>query len=89
MPAVVALLALGLRLRGLGHFPLWYDELITLHRADLPLGGLIADSFANMHFPTYFLLAKPFAGFGAEGLRLPSALLSAAAGHSNPLRKCK
>lgn len=77
MPLAVVVLAFLVRLRGLGDMPLWYDEIITLNRATLGFRDVIADSLANMHYPTFFLLAKPFAGLGAEALRLPSALFSA------------
>ncbi|MEK9673415.1 MAG: hypothetical protein VW268_13090 [Rhodospirillaceae bacterium] len=76
-PIAVVLVALLVRLRGLADMPLWYDEIVTLNRAGLPFRALVGDAFANMHYPTYFLLAKPVIGFGAEAARVLSAVFSA------------
>lgn len=67
-----------MRLRGLGEAPLWYDEIVTLHRATLPFPAMVADALAKMHLPTYYALVGLIAehGTGAAALRLPSAVLS-------------
>lgn len=72
--------ALALRLYDITAQPFWLDELTTLRRARLPVGALFADSFTNMHLPTYYLGIHFLLGLG-EGetaLRLPSALFGAA-----------
>jgi mannosyltransferase len=76
--AAVAALA---RLRGLGEAPLWYDEIVTLHRAGLPFPAMVADALAKMHLPTYYALVGLFSGHGADAaaLRLPSTVLSSMA----------
>jgi mannosyltransferase len=73
-------LALIARLFRIDHQPLWLDEALTLQRSHLGLDGLVADSFANRHMPTYFLLLKllsPLLGAGDAWLRIPSALFGA------------
>lgn len=81
IPILVACLALAARLYGLGSKPLWYDEVLTLKRATLPFGELVADSFHNKHYPLYFLLMKPFAtaDWSAAALRLPACVFGALA----------
>lgn len=76
---VVTLLALAVRLYGLGDKPFWLDEILTLKRASLPLAELALDSLRNRHYPTYFLLVRPFtsAGMNELVLRLPSAVFGA------------
>ena len=78
-PVAVTMLALAVRLHGLGDKPFWLDEILTLLRSRLPLGDLVADALRNMHYPTYFLLLSPFAEADhAEWvLRAPSALFGA------------
>ena len=75
----ILLLAVAGRLHGLADKPLWYDEVLTLRRANLPLPELIADSFNNKHFPLYFWAVKPFAAspWSEALLRLPSVILGA------------
>jgi mannosyltransferase len=76
--AVILILALTLRLYGLGAKPLWLDEVTTAMRVNLPLSGLIADSFRNHHLPTYFLLVSLFSpGASVWLMRLPSAVAGA------------
>jgi mannosyltransferase len=79
LPIALAVLALSLRLHGLADKPFWYDEILTLNRAKLPLGELIVSALRHKHYPSYFLLAAPFAtAHHAEWmLRLPSALFGA------------
>lgn len=74
----VGLIARLLHLRGK---PFWLDEVLTLSRAHLAWSGLVADSFANRHMPSYFLILHWFARVGddALALRLPSVLFGAAA----------
>ena len=81
VPLAVAAVALATRLWGIGNKPLWYDEVLTLKRAALPIGELVADSFHNKHFPTYFILIKPFVGedWSTAILRIPSAVFGAVA----------
>ena len=75
-----AAVALAIRLYDIAGQPYWLDELLTLRRARLPLGELIADSFANMHLPTYYLGVRMLLGLdgGAGTLRVPSAFFGAA-----------
>jgi uncharacterized membrane protein len=77
----VFLLALIPRLWGIGMKPVWLDETFTLHRAGLPLAGLIHDSFINHHLPTYFLLIHELMAFSPNIglLRAPSAIFGALA----------
>jgi uncharacterized membrane protein len=73
-------LALTARLLHIGSQPFWLDEVITYQRIHLPLNALIADSFANRHFPNYFLMLRWLVGSHAADfvwLRLPSALFGA------------
>jgi hypothetical protein len=72
----LAALALVLRLYGLSDKPLWYDEIVTLNRANLPLAELVMDALKHKHYPTFFLLLGPFASAGIDGwmLRFPSAV---------------
>lgn len=81
LAVLFALLALAIRLYGLGDKPFWLDELFTLKRASLPLADLVLDSFKNKHYPSYFLLVRPFsaAGMSEFWLRLPSAVFGAMA----------
>ncbi len=76
---IVAVIALAARLYGLGDKPFWYDEILTLLRASMPLSDLVADSFHNKHLPTYFLLVAPFTqpDWSEWWLRLPSAVFGA------------
>src|SRR5713226_6720844 len=79
LPVLLAALALVLRLYGLSDKPLWYDEIVTLNRANLPLAELVIDALKQKHYPTYFLLLGPFASADIDGwmLRFPSALFGA------------
>lgn len=80
LAVLLAVLALVLRLYGLSDKPLWFDEIITLNRTNLPLAELVIDALKNKHYPTYFLLLSPFssANIDAWTLRIPSALFGAA-----------
>ena len=77
--SIVAIVALGLRLHGLGDKPLWLDEIITWQRASLPIPELIDNAIRNEHFPTYFLLVRLFDAPVIDEwmLRLPSAICGA------------
>ena len=79
LPAAIGVLALALRLHGLGDKPFWLDEIASLRRATSNLHDLVADSLRNKHYPSYFLLLWLVAKFGASQwlLRLPSALFGA------------
>jgi len=48
-------------LAGLGRRPFWFDELITVQRAALPLPALLQSALVEHHTPVYFPLAAPFA----------------------------
>ena len=81
MLAVMAL-ALAARLYRIGAQSFWLDEVFTWQRIHLPTGALIADSFSNRHFPSYFLLLRWIASFNPNDfawLRMPSAVFGAAA----------
>jgi mannosyltransferase len=79
LPAVIAALALLLRLWGLGDKPFWLDEVATLRRATAAIHDLVADSLHGTHYPSYFLLAWMVAKLGTSqaALRLPSAIFGA------------
>src|SRR6202165_1279265 len=79
LPLVLAALALVLRPECPSDKPLWYDEIVTLNRANLPLAELVIDALKQKHYPTYFLLLGPFAFAGIDGwmLRFPSAVFGA------------
>jgi mannosyltransferase len=77
-PHLLCLLALALRLWGLGDAALWVDESFTWwdyrHAVDQIVGARL-----NVHPPAYGLLMHvwmPLAGEGEYALRLPAALLS-------------
>ena len=76
---VTAAVALAIRLHDIAAQPYWLDELLTLRRAQLPFAELIADSFTNMHLPTYYLGVRLLLGLGdgPAALRIPSALFGA------------
>jgi mannosyltransferase len=76
LAAALAALALSLRLRDLEGKPLWFDEILTWDRAKLPLGELLSDALSHKHFPTYFLLLRPFVETQSPEwtLRLPSVV---------------
>lgn len=78
-PVGLSLIALILRLHGLGDKPFWLDEVTTLHRATTTLPNLITESLHSKHYPSYFLLLWLVAKFGASQwlLRLPSAIFGA------------
>jgi mannosyltransferase len=94
LPTAIGVLALLLRLYGLGDKPFWLDEIASLRRATATLPDLIADSLHNSHYPSYFmllwlvgrigtsqwLLRLPSAVFGAIGASLTCAIGSKAAG---------
>ncbi|HEX7006440.1 MAG TPA: glycosyltransferase family 39 protein [Alphaproteobacteria bacterium] len=68
-------LAAALRWHQIAAMPLWLDEVISWHRAQLPFEALVADSLANMHLPTYFLLlggVTSVFGDSELALRMPS-----------------
>ena len=79
LPTLLALFTLLLRLHGLADKPLWHDEILSLTRARLPLVNLVIDALTHKHYPTYFLLLRPFAfaHINAWALRFPSAVFGA------------
>lgn len=76
LAAALAALALSLRLHDLEGKPLWFDEILTWDRAKLPLSELVSNALGHKHFPTYFLLLRPFAETQTPEwtLRLPSVV---------------
>jgi mannosyltransferase len=81
LPAAILLLALLIRLHGLGDKPFWLDEVTSLRRATSTLSGLVVNSLSNKHYPSYFLLLWLVAHLSTSqwALRLPSALFGALA----------
>ncbi len=81
LPVSIGILALLLRLYGLGDKPFWLDEVASLHRATANVPGLVADALHNNHYPSYFVLLWMVAKIGTSQwlLRLPSALFGAIA----------
>lgn len=71
-------LCIGLlaRLLHIERQPFWLDEALTFQRIHLGTGSLIADSYANRHMPSYFLLLQLISQFNPADvmLRIPSAL---------------
>ncbi len=80
-PAAIGVLALALRLYGLGDKPFWLDEIASLRRATGTVPDLVGDSLYNNHYPSYFLLLWLVAKIGTSQwlLRLPSAIFGALA----------
>jgi predicted membrane-bound mannosyltransferase len=81
LPAAISLLALAVRLYGLGTKPFWLDEVASLHRATASLPELTTNSLQADHYPSYFLLLWLVAKLGTSQwlLRLPSAVFGALA----------
>ncbi len=79
VPAAIGLLALALRLHGLGDKPFWLDEVASLRRATSSVHHLVTNSLRNNHYPSYFLLLWLVAKIGTSQwlLRLPSAVFGA------------
>jgi mannosyltransferase len=79
LPAAIGVLALLLRLNGLGDKPFWLDEITSLRRATATVPDLVADSLHNNHYPSYFLLLWLVGRIGTSQwlLRLPSAVFGA------------
>ena len=75
----VLCIGLAARLLHIERQPFWLDEALTFQRVHMGTGGLIADSFANRHMPSYFLLLQLISQFdsGNAMLRIPSALFGA------------
>ena len=77
MPAALCLLALWLRLRGLGDLSLWVDEAFTWQNSHAPLAELLGARL-NVHPPLYFLMERYWirlVGESEYALRLSNALL--------------
>ena len=79
IPALIGILALWLRLHGLGDKPFWLDEMLTVERASRPVEQLVQDSLVSRHYPSYFLLVHGVTALGTDEwmVRLPSALFGA------------
>ena len=63
-PALVFVLAFGLRWHGIADKPFWLDEITTLFRSRLPFTGIVSDSLSFHHLPAYFLLTSWMERFG-------------------------
>jgi mannosyltransferase len=80
---VVFVLALAIRLWGLGDKPLWLDEAFTYVRAGMTTPDLVADSLRSHHTPTFFLVEALMRRMGAGSadpqvwLRVPAAIAGA------------
>jgi mannosyltransferase len=79
LPTAIGMIALQVRLHGLGDKPFWLDEVASLNRATSTLPDLVAGSLHSKHYPTYFLFLWLVAKLGASPwvLRLPSAVFGA------------
>ena len=79
LPTAIGVLALVLRLYGLGDKPFWLDELSSLRRATATIPDLVADSLHGSHYPSYFLILWLIGRIGTSEwlLRLPSAVFGA------------
>lgn len=76
----VLCISLAARLLHIERQPFWLDEALTFQRIHLGTGSLIADSYANRHMPSYFLLLQLISQLGIGNtllLRIPSALFGA------------
>ena len=78
-PVAIGVLALLLRLDGLGDKPFWMDEIVSLRRATAEVHDLVFDLLHHTHYPTYFLLLWLIGKIGTSQwlLRLPSAVFGA------------
>lgn len=81
--AALTVLAAALRLYGIGHQSLWFDEAYTAMLVKLPLGSMLGTIRRTESTPyLYYLLAWVWThifGHGAVGLRTLSALFGTAA----------
>ncbi|MBV9599112.1 MAG: glycosyltransferase family 39 protein [Chloroflexi bacterium] len=78
--AVVALVAVALRLFMLGNQSLWTDEIVTFRSSDGPLWWVISQTEYNSNIPPlYYVLTSWFLNFGNSEvvLRLPSVICGA------------
>jgi mannosyltransferase len=78
---VLAIFILGFvaRAHGIAAKPFWMDEITTLHRAELPLGKMVADSLTFHQLPSYFIVTSWVLPFGHDEawLRLPAMVFGA------------
>lgn len=63
--AVVAVLALGLRVYRLAGNPLWLDEFYGFQLGQRGIGAIFENSLADPHPPLFYLIEWAAAGFGA------------------------
>ena len=71
------LLALGIRLSGIGVDPFWYDESFTISIIHLPLPQMIQGAVGDVHPPLYYLIMWALGhlfGYSELVMRLPSAI---------------
>lgn len=79
--AVLSALGLALRLYGLGHEPLWFDEAYTALTAQRPIADILRLLQTEANAPLYYLLLHGWAALAGDTdahLRLLSALTGAA-----------
>ena len=76
----VCLVGFVARFYGIDNMPFWLDEVTTVTRSSLPFWGMVTDSLAAHHLPSYFAIAAIFGHYGMSEfvLRLPSAVFGAA-----------
>jgi mannosyltransferase len=76
----VCFVGLIARFYGIDNMPFWLDEVTTVNRSSLPFWGMVTDSLANHHLPSYFAIAALFGHYSMTefALRLPSAFFGAA-----------
>lgn len=70
--AAIGLLALGLRLVGLGRASLWFDEAISYFSAGLPAVQIANNTAQSSHPPLFYLVLASWRAAGATtdaGLR--------------------
>jgi mannosyltransferase len=79
--AAVFLVGLVARVHGIDAMPFWLDEVTTVQRSSLPFWGMVQNSLAAHHLPSYFAVTSVMGQYGlTEGvLRLPSAIFGGAA----------
>jgi uncharacterized membrane protein len=72
-------LGLAARLYGIGGKPFWMDEVTTIRRGLLPVGGIVRDSVFFHQLPAFFWVMHGALAFGQTEfwVRLPAILFGA------------
>ncbi|MGD9404259.1 MAG: glycosyltransferase family 39 protein, partial [Anaerolineae bacterium] len=81
VPALITLLALGLRLIGLSYQPLWWDEGWSIYFATTSVHEMLELTAVDIHPPLYYLLLHLWSrvfGSGVIPVRLLSVLVGTA-----------